>query len=682
MYLFSLSALLKAAKRRSACSRRDHLRPHRFVPRLTLLEDRTLPSTFTVLNLNDSGPGSLRAGIASGDATIAFATGLHGTITLMSGELEIMNSVTITGPGANQLAVSGNHASRVFETAAGIDVAISGLTITHGYALDQGGGILNDGANLTLTGDLLSGNVAVESATHSASGGAVQSLGGTVSITDCQVTGNQALGAAGMSAFGDAFGGGINIQAGRATIANSTLTSNRAQGGAGSSDGDAAGGAIHSRALLATVVLVITDSTISHNEAVGGADAPVNAGAGGGIACDGSVSISGTTFRGNVAVAGNGGIGPFVGEAEGGAVITTGGSYSISGSTFDQNEALGGSGGNSGPGQADPGVDESFGAAIFCFFGGSINVSGTTFSHNRSVGGNNATATGSDIVEVGVAEGGAICSEIGAAATFSGCTFDDNQAIGGNGNTGSGPVIHVGTGFGAGIFSGFGGVDVGANPLTVSNSLVLDNQAQGGNHNTGTASVAGLVGTGAGGGIMNGLGGTAAVSASTLSYNQAIGGNSNTARGAGAVFANLGAGGALFNWLGNYNSPPEDYGPLGPSIVTVSDCLLAFNLAQGGGGGNGEGGGIANLVAATTTVTSSVLTGNEATGGAGGAGLGGGAYNDATSSLALSHSLVAFNRADGALGIGGGVYTTGAFTDTLTLILGNHASTSGDDIGP
>jgi hypothetical protein len=47
-----------------------------------LLEDRTLPSTFTVLNLNDSGPGSLRAAIASGDDTIAFANGLHGTITL------------------------------------------------------------------------------------------------------------------------------------------------------------------------------------------------------------------------------------------------------------------------------------------------------------------------------------------------------------------------------------------------------------------------------------------------------------------------------------------------------------------------------------------------------------------------------------------------------------------------
>ena len=41
------------------------------------------------------------------------------------------------------------------------------------------------------------------------------------------------------------------------------------------------------------------------------------------------------------------------------------------------------------------------------------------------------------------------------------------------------------------------------------------------------------------------------------------------------------------------------------------------------------------------------------------------------------------NQAAGAQGIGGGIYTLGAFTpDALTVIAHNHASTSGDDIGP
>src|SRR5262249_43403506 len=143
---------------------------------LTRLEDRTLPSTFTVLDLSDSDPGSLRAAVAAADAnpgpdSIAFARGLHGTIKLTSGDLSITDSVTVAGPGADRLAVSGNDASRVFEIAAGQTVAISGLTITHGFALDQGGGILNEGSDLTLTGDTLAQNVVLGSAVTNASRG-------------------------------------------------------------------------------------------------------------------------------------------------------------------------------------------------------------------------------------------------------------------------------------------------------------------------------------------------------------------------------------------------------------------------------------------------------------------------------------------------------------------------------
>src|SRR5690348_11203616 len=62
----------------------------------------------TVVNTNDSGPGSLRQALADandGD-TINFDVSLKGqTIALTSGELVIDKSITITGLGSDQLAV-------------------------------------------------------------------------------------------------------------------------------------------------------------------------------------------------------------------------------------------------------------------------------------------------------------------------------------------------------------------------------------------------------------------------------------------------------------------------------------------------------------------------------------------------------------------------------------------------
>jgi predicted outer membrane repeat protein len=45
--------------------------------------------------------------------------------------------------------------------------------------------------------------------------------------------------------------------------------------------------------------------------------------------------------------------------------------------------------------------------------------------------------------------------------------------------------------------------------------------------------------------------------------------------------------------------------------------------------------------------------------------------------------VVTDNHANGAPGIGGGIYTVGTFSvDPFTVIKKNHASTSGDNIGP
>src|SRR5262249_15128873 len=111
-----------------------------FLPRLEALEDRALPSTFTVHNLSDSGPGSLRQAVLDANAhpgadTIRFAHGLHGTIALTGGELSVTGDLTIAGPGANRLTVSGSHASRIFHiSGSSTDVTIRDLTIADGVA--------------------------------------------------------------------------------------------------------------------------------------------------------------------------------------------------------------------------------------------------------------------------------------------------------------------------------------------------------------------------------------------------------------------------------------------------------------------------------------------------------------------------------------------------------------------
>src|SRR5580700_924560 len=102
-------------------------------PSLEQLESRALPSTLTVLDLNDSGAGSLRQTIlsASSGDTIDFA--VSGQITLTSGPLELFQDLNIVGPGASKLIVSGNNASQVFEIG-DVNVAMSGLTIANGVS--------------------------------------------------------------------------------------------------------------------------------------------------------------------------------------------------------------------------------------------------------------------------------------------------------------------------------------------------------------------------------------------------------------------------------------------------------------------------------------------------------------------------------------------------------------------
>jgi hypothetical protein len=140
-----------------------------FQPAVEALEGRDVPSTLTVTTNADTGVGSLRTEInlAHNGDTIVFAPSMAGkTITEIYGELSIGKNLTIQGPGASKLAVSGDG-HRAFEVSAGAHVAVSGLTVEFGGPnggqdhRGEGAGFLNLGT-LTLSGCAVSYNRGTE----------------------------------------------------------------------------------------------------------------------------------------------------------------------------------------------------------------------------------------------------------------------------------------------------------------------------------------------------------------------------------------------------------------------------------------------------------------------------------------------------------------------------------------
>src|SRR5262249_16239494 len=223
------------------------------------LEDRTVPSTFTVRNLADSGPGSLRQAILDandrpGADTIRFAPAARdGTLTLTSGELSITDDLILDGPGVNRLTISGNDASRVFSVSgSATDVVIRDLTIAHGRAtattveapfgpLPLGGGLLNTGARVILSHVTMDNNQVVGPI---AQGGAIASFSGaTLVVTDSTFTENRAAG----TSFGSV-GAILNDGGSVLVLDHSTFTGNQATTSLGAGptffQGNATGGAV------------------------------------------------------------------------------------------------------------------------------------------------------------------------------------------------------------------------------------------------------------------------------------------------------------------------------------------------------------------------------------------------------------------------------------------------------
>ena len=186
-----------------------------------------------------TGTTSLREAIAGANLvpgqTITFAPTVFGsaaTITLTLGELELSDAtgtVAIMGPAAG-VTVNAGGASRVFQIDSGVTASISGMTITGGSAY-SGGGLANDGGNLTLTDCTVSGNTSGSPGFYPSSGGGAglyNSESGTSALSNCTISDNTAYGQA---------GGGINNQGGSVTLTNCTISGNSAGNGGGVATG-------------------------------------------------------------------------------------------------------------------------------------------------------------------------------------------------------------------------------------------------------------------------------------------------------------------------------------------------------------------------------------------------------------------------------------------------------------
>lgn len=211
---------------------------------------------------------------AGGSHTITFASNIRGTITLSKALPDLSSNITLRGPGAKVLTVSGRDAVRVFTisngTGAGPTVSISGLTIAHGkatgkYPANAGGGLANAHGTLSLSNCAFVYNSAFFGGglynngyggraratlsncafAHNAAtyGGGLYNDGysggsATMNLSDCTVANNSA--AAGGGLFNQGYGGNA-----AASLTNCTMANNSALNGGGLlNDGSSANSAV------------------------------------------------------------------------------------------------------------------------------------------------------------------------------------------------------------------------------------------------------------------------------------------------------------------------------------------------------------------------------------------------------------------------------------------------------
>ncbi len=158
----------------------------------------------------------------AGVDTITFAPNVAGTMTLSGTRLpDAQSDLTITGPGADVLAISGNSQSAILN-AVGTSIQISGLAFTGGNSIVGGAFSIAVGASVTIDASELHNNIATGTSSINGDGGAILNRG-TLTLRNSTLRNNSAVNGGGIY---NATGATLNVQ-------NSTLAENAATFGGG-----------------------------------------------------------------------------------------------------------------------------------------------------------------------------------------------------------------------------------------------------------------------------------------------------------------------------------------------------------------------------------------------------------------------------------------------------------------
>ena len=297
-------------------------------------------------------------------------------IIILTSTIDITEDVVLDGSG-HQITISGGNSVRAFCNATNASFTATHLAIANGAGAG-GGGILNLGGTVSLTGVLFSSNRAFidlssDPVEPEAGGGAILNRSGVVHADNCSFvrnTANTPLTVFPSYTLARACGGAILNESGELDLQSCTFSNNKAAGGGAVNSsfavyGDPAfGGAIYNNGTM-----TLDLCTLTGNAASGGGDpgSPQFAGlmgsdgSGGAIFNQGALTISRTSLCGNSARGGSGGYGwadsySMNGHAGGrggagnGGAIFNAGSLSLTCSLLASNAATGGSGGAGGDG--------------------------------------------------------------------------------------------------------------------------------------------------------------------------------------------------------------------------------------------------------------------------------------------------------------------------------------------